>query len=162
GNGQLDLLDSLVITFDVPLKTLDTSLIHFSTDTSFTSITNYHFLTDSIQKKLTLQYNWKENTRYNLILEKDFARDTLGRELLKAEILKFRKKKLTEYGTIKIRFKNFDPSVNPVLLFVQNDNAIKSFPLSRAELNQSIFPPGDYELRVLYDRNKNGKWDPGQ
>ena len=39
---------------------------------------------------------------------------------------------------------------------------VKSFPLSGAELNQSIFLPGDYELRVLYDRNKNGKWDPGQ
>jgi hypothetical protein len=129
-NGQLDLLDSLVINFEVPLKKLDTSLIHFSTDSSFTPLTNYHFSTDSIQKKLTLQYNWKENTQYNLIIEKDFAQDTLGRELLKTDTLKFRTKKITDYGSIRIRFKNFDPSANPVLLFVQNDNVIKSFPLS--------------------------------
>ena len=161
-NGQLDLLDSLVINFEVPLKRLDTSLIHFSTDSSFTPLTNYHFSTDSIQKKLTLQYNWKENTPYNLIIEKDFAQDTLGRELLKTDTLKFRTKKITDYGSIRIRFKNFDPSANPVLLFVQNDNVIKSFPLSAVELSQSIFPPGEYELRVLYDRNKNGKWDAGQ
>ena len=161
-NGQLDLLDSLVINFEVPLKKLDTSLIHFSTDSSFTPLTNYHFSTDSIQKKLTLQYNWKENTPYNLIIEKDFAQDTLGRELLKTDTLKFRTKKITDYGSIRIRFKNFDPSANPVLLFVQNDNVIKSFPLSAVELSQSIFPPGEYELRVLYDRNKNGKWDAGQ
>src|SRR6185369_14572613 len=69
--GQLDLLDSLVITFEQPLKTLDTSLVHFSTDSTFVPLTNYHFLTDSTQKKLILQYNWKENTQYNLILEKD-------------------------------------------------------------------------------------------
>ena len=161
-NGQLDLLDSLVINFEVPLKKLDTSLIHFSTDSSFTPLTNYHFSTDSIQKKLTLQYNWKENTQYNLIIEKDFAQDTLGRELLKTDTLKFRTKKITDYGSIRIRFRNFDPSANPVLLFVQNDNVIKSFPLSAVELSQSIFPPGEYELRVLYDRNKNGKWDAGQ
>jgi len=161
-NGQLDLLDSLVINFEVPLKKLDTSLIHFSTDSSFTPLTNYQFSTDSIQKKLTLQYNWKENTQYNLIIEKDFAQDTLGRELLKTDTLKFRTKKITDYGSIRIRFKNFDPSANPVLLFVQNDNVIKSFPLSAVELSQSIFPPGEYELRVLYDRNKNGKWDAGQ
>ena len=161
-NGQLDLLDSLVINFEVPLNKLDTSLIHFSTDSSFTPLTNYHFSTDSIQKKLTLQYNWKENTPYNLIIEKDFAQDTLGRELLKTDTLKFRTKKITDYGSIRIRFKNFDPSANPVLLFVQNDNVIKSFPLSAVELSQSIFPPGEYELRVLYDRNKNGKWDAGQ
>ncbi len=161
-NGQLDLFDSLVISSEIPLKNLDTSLIHFSTDSSFTPVTNYHLSTDSTQKKLTLKYDWKENTRYNLILEKDFAQDTLGRALLKADTLKFKTKKITDYGTIRIRFKNFDASVNPVLLFVQNDNVIRSFPLSGPALNQSIFPPGEYELRVLYDRNHNGKWDPGQ
>ena len=160
--GKLDLFDSLTLNFEQPLKDLDTSLIHFSSDSSFTPITNYHLLTDTSQKKLTLLYNWKENTQYNLIIEKDFAQDTLGRALLKTDTLKFKTKKITDYGTVRIRFKNFDASVNPVLLFVQNDDVIKSFSLSGAELNQSIFPPGDYELRVLYDRNKNGKWDPGE
>ena len=160
--GQLDLLDSLVFTFEQPLKTLDTSLIHFSADSSFTPLTNYHFVTDSTQKKLALRYNWKENTQYNIILEKDFAVDTLGRALLKTDTLKLKTKKITDYGTIRIRYKNYDASLNPVLLFVQNDNVIKSFPLTGKELSQSIFPPGEYELRVLYDRNKNGKWDPGQ
>jgi len=161
-DGKLDLLDSFSLTFEQPLKNLDTSLIHFSSDSSFAPITNYHILADTSQKKLTLQYNWKENTQYNLIIEKDFAKDTLGRALLKTDTLKFRTKKITDYGTVKIRFKNFDPSVNPVLLFVQNDNVVKSFPLSGAELSQSIFVPGEYELRLLYDRNKNGKWDPGE
>jgi len=160
--SHLDLFDSLTLTFEQPLKNLDTSLIHFSSDSSFVPIADYHFLTDTSQKKLTLLYKWKEDTRYNLIIEKDFAQDTLGRALLKSDTLKFRTKIITDYGTLRIRFKNFDPSLNPVLLFVQSDNVIRSFPLSGVELNQSIFPPGDYELRVLYDRNKNGKWDPGQ
>jgi hypothetical protein len=160
--GKLDLLDSLHLNFEQPLKNLDTSLIHFSSDSTFIPIRNYHFLTDTSLKKLTLLYNWKENTQYNLIIEKDFAQDTLGRALLKTDTLRFKTKKITDYGTVSIRFKNFDPSVNPVLLFVQNDNVVKSFPLSGPELSQSIFPPGDYELRVLYDRNKNGKWDPGE
>jgi len=161
-NGQLDLFDSLSFSFEVPLRKLDTSLIHFSTDSTFTPITGYHFLIDTSQKKFTLKYDWKENTRYNIILEKDFAEDTLARALLKTDTLKFKTKKITDYGTLRIRFKNFDASVNPVLLFVQNDNVIRSFPLSGVTLNQPIFPPGEYELRVLYDRNKNGKWDPGQ
>jgi len=159
--GQMDLLDSLRLSFEQPLKNLDTSLIHFSADSSFTPVTNYHIREDTTLKKLTLQYNWKENTQYNLIIEKDFAQDTLGRALLKTDTLKFKTKKITDYGTVKIRFKNFDPSVNPVLLFVQNDNVVRSFPLAGPELNQSTFPPGEFELRVLYDRNKNGKWDPG-
>ena len=160
--GQLGLLDSLTLSFEQPLKNLDTSLIHFSSDSSFTPLTNYRILADSTLKKLTLQYNWKENTQYNLIIEKDFAQDTLGRALLKTDTLKFKTKKMTDYGTVRIRFKNFDPSVNPVLLFIQSENVIRSYPLAGVELTQSIFPPGEYDLRVLYDRNKNGKWDPGQ
>jgi hypothetical protein len=29
------------------------------------------------------------------------------------------------------------------------------------EFNSRLFTPGEYELRILYDANKNGKWDPG-
>jgi hypothetical protein len=25
-----------------------------------------------------------------------------------------------------------------------------------------LFNPGDYYLRILYDNNKHGKWDPGK
>ena len=161
-NGLLDLFDSLHLTFDQPLTKLDTSLIHFSSDSTFEPVSSYQFLTDSSQKKLTLQYNWKENTRYNLIVEKDFAEDSLGRALSKTDTLKFKTKKITDYGNLRIHFRNFDSTANPVLLFVQNENVVKSFRISGPELRLTIFPPGDYELRVLYDRNKNGKWDPGQ
>ena len=34
--------------------------------------------------------------------------------------------------------------------------------MSTPELSQKLFVPGEYELRILYDRNKNGKWDPGE
>ena len=161
-SGVLDLLGNLTFTFEQPLKTLDTSLIHFSTDTTFTPATGYQITIDSTKKKLTLQHNWKENTIYNLIAEKDFAEDTLGRKLLKTDTISFRTKKLSDYGALKIRFRNLDQSTNPVLMFVQGENVVKSIPLTSSEVSQSIFVPGEYDLRILYDRNKNGKWDPGE
>ncbi len=160
--NQLDLLNNFTISFEQPLKTLDTLLIHFSSDSSFTPVTNYQILTDTTRKKITIQHTWKENTLYNLIVEKDFAEDTLGRKLLKTDTISFKTKKLSEYASLKIRFKNFDLSANPVLLFVQNDNIIKSLPLTSAQISQPIFLPGEYELRILNDRNKNGKWDAGE
>ena len=27
--------------------------------------------------------------------------------------------------------------------------------------NNKLFDPGEYELRILYDENQNGVWDPG-
>lgn len=161
-NGQLDLLNNLTIGFEQPLKNLDTSMIHFSRDSSYIPITGYQVSMDTSKKKLTLQYKWEENTFYHVIAEKSFAEDTLGRGLLKTDTISFKTKKLSDYGSLIIRFRNLDLTENPVLLFVQNNSVVKSIPLSSATLNQSVFLPGDYELRILHDRNKNGKWDTGQ
>jgi len=160
--GFLDLLSDLTITSDLPIRNLDTSRIHFSTDSSFTPVANYQITGDTTKKQLNLHCAWKENTRYNLIIEKDFAEDTLGRKLLKTDTISFKTKKISEYGTLRINFHGLDLSVNPVVEFVQSSKVVKAIPLTSSQLDQSIFLPGEYDLRILYDRNKNGKWDPGQ
>ena len=117
---------------------------------------------DSLKKTLTLKITWKENTLYNLILDKEFAEDTLGRKLLKTDTINFTTRKLADYGSVKISFINIDLSQNPVLQFSQGSQVIKSFPLVTTEVYQQLFNPGEYELSILYDKNKNGHWDPGQ
>lgn len=67
-----------------------------------------------------------------------------------------------DYGKLLLRFRNLDLSKNPVLLFVQNDKVVRSFPLTSEVFSESLFLPGEYNLRILYDENKNGVWDPGQ
>jgi hypothetical protein len=37
-----------------------------------------------------------------------------------------------------------------------------STPISSGVYSSQLFTPGDYDLRILYDTNNNGKWDPGQ
>ena len=160
--GFLDLLNDFVIGFEQKLKTLDTSKISFSSDSSFNPISSKQLILDSSRRKLTLHYNWKENTLYHLIIEKDFAEDSSGRKLLKTDTLSFKTKKRSEYGSLRIRWKNLDLSKSPVLLFVQNENVVRSEPLSSPDVSLPLFLPGEYELRILYDLNKNGKWDPGQ
>ena len=160
--GVLDLLNDFTIGFEQKLKTLDTSKISFSSDSSFNPISSKQLTLDSTRKKLTLRYNWKENTLYHLIVEKDFAEDSSGRKLLKTDTLTFKTKKLSEYGNLRIRLKNIDLSKNPVLLFVQNENVARSEPLRSPDISFPLFLPGEYDLRILYDFNKNGKWDPGQ
>ena len=161
-NTQLDLQSDFIILFEQPLKTLDTAKISLSRDSSFIPIQSRRFVLDSSRKKITLHTDWKENTLYHLKLGQDFAEDSSGRKLLKDDTLTFKTKKLSDYGSLRIRFKNLDLSKNPVLLFVQNENIVRSETLSSSDASFPLFLPGDYELRILYDRNKNGKWDPGQ
>lgn len=161
GNQQ-DLLEKFVFTFEVPLKNFDSTKVHFTRDTSYTPLTNFSWETDSTMKKLTLNYDWQENIQHHLILEKDFATDTLGQQLLKADTISFNTKERKDYGKLTLRLRNLDLAKNPVLLFVQNNEVKKSVPLTSTSFSQTLFPPGEYSLRILNDDNKNGVWDPGE
>ncbi|MET0635633.1 MAG: Ig-like domain-containing protein [Chitinophagaceae bacterium] len=157
-----DLLEKFSFTFEVPLKTFDSTKIHFTRDSSFTPVTNYRLIPDSLNKTYTLQYTWLPNTFYSFLLEKDFATDTLGQQLLLADTISFKTKALEDYGKLNLKFKNLDLTKNPVLQFIQNDAVVSSFPLTSNVLTKDLFLPGDYTLRLLDDRNGNGVWDPGQ
>jgi Bacterial Ig-like domain len=160
-NKQQDLLQKFGLLFDRPLKRFDSTKVSFTTDSTYTPVTDYSWSTDSTKKKLTLNYSWQENTVYHLILQKDFASDTLGLQLLKSDTISFKTLKNTDYGKLVIRFRKLDLSKNPVLQFVQGDEVVNAVPLTDNTLSLDLFLPGDYDLRILNDANKNGIWDPG-
>jgi hypothetical protein len=160
-NGQLDLHDQLILSFGAPLKFYDTNKIRFTGD-SFENITPYHWMMDSSNKNLTLTYTKKEGTGYHLILQKDFAEDTLGGKLLKIDTINFRTKKESDYGNLRLRFRNLDLKRHPILLFFSSDKLFLSYKIGPSlRYNNRLFIPGEYQLRILYDTNQNGVWDPG-
>lgn len=160
--GTQDLLDSFKLFFRPdPLKNFDSSKIRF-TDEKFETLPNAHFIPDSNISTISLGYNWTENTAYNIIIDKDFGEDTLGRKLLRNDTLSFRTRKIAEYGLLRLRFPGLDLSKHPLLLFIQN-NAIKEIHrFTSNEYYAKLFRPGDYELRIVYDENQNGRWDAGE
>jgi Bacterial Ig-like domain len=160
-NGLLDLHNELELTFAVPIRDFDSTKVRLTND-SFVDFKQIHFEFDSSSKKLTVINAWKEDTRYHLILQKDFADDTLGEKLLKIDTIRFKTKAESDYGNLRLRFKNLDLGRHPVLLFIQAEKIVLSYPIGRSlRYNYRLFNPGDYELRILYDRNQNGVWDPG-
>ncbi|MFN2456562.1 MAG: Ig-like domain-containing protein [Chitinophagaceae bacterium] len=160
-SNQQSLLSDFIITFEQPLRFLDTNKISLTSDSTFNPLLASLTL-DSGSKRLTVRSQWRENTRYNLIMGKDFAEDTLGRRLLKTDTLFFTTRKRTDYGDITIRLRNINAAENSVLQFIQNNAVVFTAPLNNGTYTQQLFQTGEYELRILYDRNKNGKWDPGQ
>jgi len=156
-----DLLGDFTLNFDRPLRNIDTSKLLLSTDSTFIP-TPATWELDSLKKKLALKVTWKENTLYNLILDKDFAEDSSGRKLLKTDTISFSTRKQSDYGSLKVSFLNIDLSKNPVLQISQGGQVIKTFPITGAEIYQKLFNAGEYDLSILYDKNKNGRWDPGQ
>lgn len=158
--GQLDLLSQLEIGFSTPLREFDSTKVQLTTD-SFDILTGYHFLRDTSNQKVTLVYKWTENTGYNLILDSTVATDTLGRRIPRTDTIAFRTRQAKEYGEVRLRLLNLDLSLNPVLQFVQGDQVKFAYPMTSRNFNATLFPPGEYDLRILYDENKNGIWDTG-
>ncbi len=162
GGGSFDILQKFSLQFERPLRTFDSTKVILSTDTTYTPVTDYTWTRDSTNKKLTLNYSFIENSLYHIVFQKDFASDTLKQQLLRPDTITFRTMRKEDYGKLSIRFRNLNLSTHPVLEFVQNDVVVSTFPLTGEVFSQPLFIPGEYELRILYDRNQNGVWDPGK
>lgn len=160
--NQQSLLDSLVFTFERPLRTFDSTQLSLYTDSTFTPVTAYTTVLDTARKRLALHTAWQPGATYHLVMNPGFAEDTLGFKLPRRDTLTFAARKVEDYGAIRLRLRNIDTARNPVLQFIQNNNVVFSAPIKSGIFTQTLFPPGDYDLRILYDTNGNGKWDPGQ
>lgn len=93
--AQQDLEKDYVLSFPVPLRSYDSTRISLSTDSTYTPVP-FSVSLDTSETQLSISTAWKENTRYNLVLEQDFAADTSGRQLLKTDTLNFTNRKLAD------------------------------------------------------------------
>ena len=120
-NGQQDLLNPLVLSFNRKIKQWDSSKIRLL-DTLYQPVSGYRISMDSTQTKFSLQYPWKEKTHFRVIIEKDAFSDTAGIGLTKADSARFVTKKEAEYGSFRLRVTNLDLAQHPVLQLIQQTN----------------------------------------
>ncbi len=159
--GYQDILSPLSLNFNRKIFSFDSTKIGLY-DTSYQLIKGATVSLDSARTRVSLRYNWKENTYYRVLIAKDALADSMNVGLTKADTLRFATKKETEYGSVRIRFVNLDLSRNPVLQLVSGDKIVDSVQLTSPDFQRKLFRPGNYDIRILFDENKNGKWDPGK
>ncbi len=163
-NGKQDLLGSFCFSFDRPLEKLDTSKIVLA-DTLYKPIQGYRILhdsTDTTHTRFVLEYPWKEDQYFKLIVDTLSALDSANIGLAKTDTIDFSTKQEAAYAGLRIRFPDVDMDRNPVLQFFKGGKEVDSIPLnSNKEVVRRLYPPGEYELKILYDLNKNRRWDPG-
>ena len=159
-NNRQDLLSTLDLIFNKPLKTFEATRFSL-TDTNYKPIPALLLTIDSTRKIISLRTKWAEDNNYILVINKDGVTDSADTHLAKSDTLKFITKKESDYGNITLRFSNINLNKKPVIQFVQGEEVKQSFPLVSKEWNAKLFAPGEYELRILYDENGNGKWDAG-
>jgi hypothetical protein len=159
--GSLDILKNLEVVVNRKVTTFDSTKILLTTG-DFVPVTNYAITRDTTGTTFYIAHKWPSNTTFNLILDKNAFADSAGNTLPKSDTLKFTTRREDEYGSVKLRFNNLDTARRPVLLLVQSDRIVRSVPLVQRDWLQKLIEPGDYEIRILFDTNRNGKWDAGE
>jgi len=158
--GRQDLLSTLELTTKNALKKIDFDSIVLC-DTSFKKIIGYTVSLDSTRKKIIIENKWQPENLLKLIVYKNGFQDSTGLAMSKNDTINFITRSTTEYGSLKLSFKNIDLSKHPVLQFMEGENIkLKSAITSTAWLNKMMLP-GEFEVRILFDENNNGKWDAG-
>jgi Bacterial Ig-like domain len=156
GQNQ-DLKTDFIINFSSKLKAMDSTKI-ILTDTNYVPITASLVLDSN---KILVKTKWTEDFDYRLIINKGAVKDSTDSTIAKTDTLRFKTKSINNYGNVVLRFNNIDFAKHPVLQFTQQDEVKDSFALTTKEWRNKLFTPGEYDIRILYDDNNNGKWDPG-
>lgn len=156
-----DILSPLEVYFTNPVLPLPINSI-MVTDTNYRAITNAIPVLDSQHRIASINVKWNPGESYYLLINNANLKDSLGNNLFKSDTLKFTTKTEEDYGKILLRFTNIDLTKHPVLQLLQGDIIKYSHQLNSNTWQNNSFPPGEYGIRILFDDNNNGKWDPGE
>lgn len=150
------------LTANAPVTAIDPSKIELLEDS--VKITNYSMVKDSADdRKFILRYNWKKDKNYILNLDEGTFKGHYEAQNQKSG-RQFTLDDSNKYGDIILNFTIPDTSIQYIVELI-DDNKEKVFKKDIIEKNTALtyrkFLEGRYMLRIIYDTNKNGIWDPG-
>ena len=158
--SRQDILTDFMLSSAEPFKKMDSTKIHLY-DKSFKTSLPIKISRDITNKKIIIAHTWGEGIDYNLVLDKDFAADTLDNIFMKTDTIAFSSKRASDYGSIKIKIENLDTTAHPVLLLKKDGRIYHQQSLLQNNYKVNLIQPGDYEVAILFDTNNNGKWNTG-
>lgn len=152
----------LALFASAPLSALDRTRLSLTEDS--VAVTNFQLSRDTLdQRNLLLRYNWKANKNYELVLE-DGA--LIGHFEEKNERIAFRftLDENDRFGHITLDL-SLPDSIGVFIVELIDEKGSKVYQTNRVDSPQKIeyknYLEGKYRIRIVYDENNNGKWDPG-
>lgn len=160
-NNKVDKITHITITSKYPIQEIDKNKLILTED----SVDRRNFSLIKEENKAntySVKYNWKPNKNYELKLEERAILspfDDFNKEL----ISKFTLDENDNYGDIHFTIKGLDTLEQYIVEVIdeKKENVYDRKILNSNKLSFLKFPGGKYSLRIIWDQNKNGRWDPG-
>jgi len=160
--SRVNRVNHLVLKAGSPVSTIDRNSLVLLEDSI--PRTNYQLVADtSAPRQYILRYNWRPKRNYELEIKEGAFKGHFG-DKNKAHSLSFTLDDSDSYGDILFHVEVPDTTQQYI---VELTNDKKDFVYRRVAVSESQEIPfkqllaGKYTLRVIYDENRNGEWDPG-
>ena len=156
-SASFDLNKNIIIALKRPFLSYEPDSILFYEDSVLVSAV----FSETSLKEFELAYDFKENTNYQLFIPPGTFTDIYG--LQNDTIFKqFKTKENSDYGIINL---NLTPNFtdNYILQLYRGNNLIdEQFFTGTQNISYNFLTPGDYEFKMILDKNNNKKWDTGK
>jgi hypothetical protein len=117
---------------------------------------------DQFVMQLPLPFNFEPKVNYTLFLKDSlfYGYDGTSHDTLK---LTLSKKTEKDYGNLIIQYKvNTDNGYDFIVELLSDKKTVRKNIISDSQtLEYKNLSPGNYRIKIIEDRNKNGKWDTG-
>jgi len=155
----LHLRDSLFILSNIPIQTLNQEKMELM-DKDSVKIT-FNIKKNFLNDKFEVDFIKKHNNRYTFTLFPAAVSNYLGQE---NDTIKysFSTKKPEDYGEIQLKVLNEENLTTIIELITDSGDLVERNFVNKSEtLNYVLLNPGNYGIRVIYDKNNNHQWDTG-
>lgn len=158
-NSTLDYRDTLFLSSNNPIVTIDTSKVSLVVSDSL----KVPFTTFISQKETNVGILFEKQYKSNYIFKAnpEAFTDIFGQKNDSIQV-KFRTKALEDYGDITVAIVNPDQRHVLIQITDTKDNTITQKAVSSSQtIAFTHLLPRTYKIRIIYDTNQNGKWDTG-
>lgn len=159
-----DIFQKIVLQAPEPLEYFDTSMVHLYhvVDTVQTKL---HIVVepDSVSiRRFFINYPWEPEASYYFRIDSAAAKNIYGHPSRMVD-QKFTIQQERYYGTIVLNMQNLNgPAIVQLLDNSKDEKVIQKIQvLEEGEITFHYLKPDKYKIKVIFDANKNGKWDTG-
>lgn len=152
------------ISFNHPLKNIDTSFVAILVDTVSQRVVPTIKIDSTDNRKLLIQYPFKEKIPYLLKLLPGALTDIFGMQNdTLTQTLEV--KTATNFGDMTLTVVDMQPGKNYVIELLDKSNTlVEIIPMNGNSIFKKTFKSiatGKYSVRMIQDTNGNGRWDTG-
>lgn len=163
-SSVVELNKNLGLNFPEPVFTFDsTKIILFLTEDTLKKPLNFKFEKDTVEyRKYNVLYPWEPEEKYTLQVDSAAFTNIFGITSRKLT-LRFSAREEDFYGTVSLSLTGVEM---PVIVQLLTNSADEKVVVQRtiSENGKLLFgylKPDKYRVKMIYDRNGNGKWDTG-